>query len=61
MDRGAWQATVHGIAKLGYNLVTKERERETSQISGLFVNWLSSLKFFSVARNKIFFFPLQKS
>ena len=61
MDRGARQATVHGIAKLGHNLVTKERERETSQISGLFVNWLSSLKFFSVARNKILFFPLQKS
>ena len=34
----------------------REKERETLQISVLFVNWLSSLKFFSVARNKIFFF-----
>ena len=23
MDRGAWQATVHGIARVRYNLVTK--------------------------------------
>ena len=26
MDRGAWQATVHGVARVGHNLVTKERE-----------------------------------
>ena len=23
MDRGAWQATVHGVTRVGYNLVTK--------------------------------------
>ena len=23
MDRGAWQATVHGIARIRHNLVTK--------------------------------------
>ena len=23
MDRGAWQATVHGIARVGYDLATK--------------------------------------
>ena len=23
MDRGAWQATVHGIARVGHNLATK--------------------------------------
>ena len=27
MDRGAWQATVHGIARVRHNLATKERER----------------------------------
>ena len=27
MDRGAWQATVHGAARVGHNLATKERER----------------------------------
>ena len=27
MDRGAWQVTVHGVARVGHNLVTKERER----------------------------------
>ena len=24
MDRGAWQATVHGVARVGYDLVTKQ-------------------------------------
>ena len=28
MDRGAWQAAVHGIARVGCDLVTRERERE---------------------------------
>ena len=23
MDRGAWRATVHAVAKVGYNLATK--------------------------------------
>ena len=23
IDRGAWQATVHGVAKVGHDLVTK--------------------------------------
>ena len=23
MDRGAWQATVHGVARIGHDLVTK--------------------------------------
>ena len=23
MDRGAWQATVHGVTKVGHNLATK--------------------------------------
>ena len=26
MDRGAWQATVHGVARVGHNLATKEKE-----------------------------------
>ena len=27
MDRGAWQATIHGVARVGHDLATKERER----------------------------------
>ena len=27
MDRGAWQAIVHGVARVGCDLVTEERER----------------------------------
>ena len=27
MDRGAWQATVHGVTRVGHDLATKERER----------------------------------
>ena len=26
MDRGAWQAPVHGVARVGHDLATKERE-----------------------------------
>ena len=26
MDRGAWQATVHGVTRVRHDLVTKERE-----------------------------------
>ena len=28
MDRGAWQATVHGVARVGHDLATEERESE---------------------------------
>ena len=27
MDRGAWQAIIHGVARVGHDLATKERER----------------------------------
>ena len=27
MDQGVWQATVHGVARVGQDLATKERER----------------------------------
>ena len=30
MDRGAWQATVHGVARVGYDLATKEKENNAS-------------------------------
>ena len=26
MDRGAWRATVHGVARVGHDLVTKPNE-----------------------------------
>ena len=28
MDRGAWRATVHGVARVGHNLATKQREEK---------------------------------
>ena len=28
MDRVAWQATVHGVTRVGHDLENKERERE---------------------------------
>ena len=28
IDRGAWQATVHGIARVGHNLATKPPPRK---------------------------------
>ena len=26
MDRGAWEATIHGVSRVGHDLVTKEKE-----------------------------------
>ena len=28
MDRGAWQATVHGVLRIRYNLATKPQQRK---------------------------------
>ena len=28
MDRGAWWAAVHGVARVGHDLATKERKKE---------------------------------
>ena len=47
MDRGAWKATVHGVARLGHNLATKppppslENEMATlsSILAGKFHGW----------------------
>ena len=32
MDRGAWQATVHGVARVGHDLVTKPPPPEAKEI-----------------------------
>ena len=32
MDRGAWQATVHGLARVRYNLATKQSTQQQRQI-----------------------------
>ena len=31
MDRGAWQTTVHGVARVVYNLATKQQHRFRSK------------------------------
>ena len=37
VDRGAWQTRVHGVARVGHDLTTKERERERCNDSLLVV------------------------
>ena len=32
MDRGAWQATVHGVARIGHDLATKPPPTTTSEV-----------------------------
>ena len=27
MDRGAWQAVVHGVARIGYKIATKQQQQ----------------------------------
>ena len=33
MDRGAWQVTVHGVERVGHDLVTKPPPRYSSLVS----------------------------
>ena len=33
MDRGAWQATVHGVTKVGHDLAAKKHKEEVLPIS----------------------------
>ena len=33
MERGAWQATVHRVTRVGHNLATKERERDRESVN----------------------------
>ena len=33
MDRGAWQATVHGVSRVGHDLATRERENTKFSLS----------------------------
>ena len=33
MDRGAWQATVHGVTRVGHNLVTKPQPPPLQNVS----------------------------
>ena len=42
MDRGAWQAIVHGVTRVGHKLATKEREihRERKSNWYLFISYL---------------------
>ena len=41
MDRGDWQATVHGITRVGHDLATKQQQQQTrthnEEISGGFL------------------------
>ena len=39
MDREAWQATVHGVARVWHDLVTKERERTQSSTLAWKIPW----------------------
>ena len=32
MDRGAWLATVHGVARVGHNLATKQQQFDTQEV-----------------------------
>ena len=35
MERGAWQAIVHWVSRVGHDLVTKETEREQERYHDL--------------------------
>ena len=35
MERGAWQATVHGVTRVGHNLATKPPYTQITQDAGV--------------------------
>ena len=41
MDRGDWQATVHGVTKVGHNLVTKPPPPHVEEITSLGLDMVS--------------------
>ena len=43
MDRGAWQATVHGVARVGHSLATKPPPYVTSDDSLIFTSSKSQI------------------
>ena len=47
MDRGAWQAAVHGVARVGHDLATKDRERDIT-----FISKIGQCYIFQVQNNK---------
>ena len=54
MDRGAWQATVHGVARVRHDLATKEKEIQTfvSKVMSLLFNMLSKFVIAFLPRSK---------
>ena len=66
MDRGTWQATVHGIKRVGHNLVTKQQYLVLQQsayvleLMSLFVlfklHFHQSLNTYDYPVSSIFFF-----
>ena len=44
MDRGAWQATVHGVARVGHNIATKPPPPPNSDITKYVVDSLKRQK-----------------
>ena len=46
MDRGAWQATVHGVARVGHNLATKPPAKNGTE------RWLKDKMTLCISNNK---------
>ena len=47
MDRGAWQATVHGVTRIGHDLAIKPSYRVIHPTTGEYIIFLSSNGTFS--------------
>ena len=35
-DRGAWYATIHGVEKVGHNLVTEQQQQQIDVVENCF-------------------------
>ena len=53
MDRGAWQATVHRVKRVGHDLSTKERERWNCETNFFTIMNTSAIIFHSPAKAEV--------
>ena len=46
MDRGAWQATVHGVTRVGYDLVTQQQQQHMCVCVYVYTHYFSTCHWF---------------
>ena len=54
MDRGDWHASVHGVAKIGHDLVTEQKNKNNIQVNKLlYFSWIVFLLLICVLYQRV--------